>query len=189
VVPAGTYTGVIEIEGILFKPIPVEVVSFSIPILNPINAPPEAGRPTGAGELGDEHADASILIITNSKWDIYRPNKYFPSSWIHLESQDDGNTIHRLSSGVTLGFLFKTLDLSSTERCFGWVGYQFCSNDNKSPARQDYTVKYYINHQKVSSISDYVIQDGDRILISYGNESEDQINSQLAELDSQPIFD
>ena len=29
---AGTYFGIIEIEGILFSPIPVEVVSFSIPI-------------------------------------------------------------------------------------------------------------------------------------------------------------
>jgi len=30
----GTYSAIIEIEGILFQPIPVEVVSFSIPIVN-----------------------------------------------------------------------------------------------------------------------------------------------------------
>jgi len=30
---SGTYTAIIEIEGILFQPIPVEVVSFSIPIV------------------------------------------------------------------------------------------------------------------------------------------------------------
>jgi len=41
----------------------------------------------------------------------------------------------------------------------------------------------------VNSINDYVVQDDDRILISYGGETEEQINQQLNELDSQIIRD
>jgi len=57
----------------------------------------------------------------------------------------------------------------------------FCTND-------DYSLKFYINHQPVPNLTDYVIEDGDIILISYGGETQEQINSQLAELDAQPIL-
>jgi len=49
-------------------------------------------------------------------------------------------------------------------------------------------LKYYINHQQVPQINDYVIEEGDRILISYGNEDQDGIDAQLAELDGQPLL-
>jgi len=58
---------------------------------------------------------------------------------------------------------------------------EFCTNE-------DYSLKFFINHKPVSGIQDNVIQDQDRILISYGNENQKQLNSQLAELDSQPIL-
>ena len=44
-----------------------------------------------------------------------------------------------------------------------------------------------MNHQLVDGINDYVIQDGDRILITFGNETPEQIEEQLIELDSQVI--
>jgi len=59
-------------------------------------------------------------------------------------------------------------------------GRQFCTNE-------DYSLKYYINHQAVSDINNYVLEDQDRILISYGSESQEQIEEQLEELDSQLI--
>ena len=52
---------------------------------------------------------------------------------------------------------------------------------------EEYSLKFYINHDKVDDIRDYVIKDRDRILISYGNESQEQIDEQLIELDSQII--
>mgnify|MGYP003317119419 CR=1 FL=1 len=47
--------------------------------------------------------------------------------------------------------------------------------------------RFYINHEKVTDIRNHVINDGDRILISYGNESQQQIDEQQIELDSQLI--
>jgi len=141
------------------------------------------GAPPGAGKLGDEHEHASMLVrIFGDKFDFSATTYQIKSSWIHFE-ESDGNTIHRHSSGVTLDYLFGTLGLDIDEDCYIFgVGRQFCTNE-------DYSLKYFINGDSVNDINDYVIQDDDRILISYGSETEDQIADQMNELYSQIISD
>ena len=141
------------------------------------------GAPPGAGKLGDEHEHASVLVrIFGDKFDFSATTYQIKSSWIHFE-ESDGNTVHRHSSGVTLGYLFETLGIEIDENCYIFAdGRQFCTNE-------DYSLKYFINHNSVNSINDYVIQDDDRILISYGSETELQINQQLNELNAQIIRD
>ena len=139
------------------------------------------GIPPGAGKLGDEHVHASMLVrIFSDKFDFSAPSYQVKSAWIHFESSD-GETIHRHASGVTLGYLFENLNIIINAECFIFSdGRQFCTNE-------DYSLKYYVNHQAVSDINDYVLKDQDRILISYGSENQEQIEEQLEELDSQLI--
>ena len=139
------------------------------------------GAPPGAGKLGGEHEHASLLVrIFNDKFDFAVPSYQIKSSWIHFE-ESDGTTIHRHASGVTLGYLFDSLNIGIDSKCYAFPdGRQFCTNE-------DYSIKYYLNHQLVDGINDYVIQDGDRILITFGNETPEQIEEQLIELDSQVI--
>jgi hypothetical protein len=141
------------------------------------------GAPPGAGKLGDEHEHASLLVrIFGDKFDFSATTYQIKSSWIHFE-ESDGDTIHRHSSGVTLDYLFGTLGLDIDEDCYIFGdGRQFCTNE-------DYSLKYFINGDSVNNINDYVIQDDDRILISYGSETEDQIADQMNELYSQIISD
>ena len=141
------------------------------------------GSPPGAGILGDEHEHASVLVrIFGDKFDFAATTYQIKSSWIHFE-ESDGNTVHRHSSGVTLGWLFDTLNILIDEDCYNFAdGRQFCTNE-------DYSLKYFINGDRVNSIHDYVVQDDDRILISYGGETEEQVIAQLNELDSQIIRD
>ena len=142
------------------------------------NAP---GAPSGAGKLGSEHEHASLLVrIFGDKFDFSSPAYQIKSSWIHFEDSD-GTTIHRHSSGVTLGYLFSNLGIGIDSECYKFPdGRHFCTNE-------DYSLKYYINHQPVKDINDYVFEDGDRILITYGSETPEQIDEQLMELDSQII--
>ena len=142
------------------------------------NAP---GAPPNAGKLGDEHEHASVLVkIFGDKFDFTSPAYQIKSSWIHFEDSD-GTTIHRHSSGVTLGYLFANLGIGIDSECYKFPdGRQFCTNE-------DYSLKYYINHQNVKDINDYVLKEGDRILITYGSETSEQIEEQLRELDSQII--
>ena len=144
------------------------------------NAP---GAPPGAGKLGDEHEHASVLVrIFGDRFDFSVPSYQIKSSWIHFE-ESDGTTIHRHSSGVTLGYLFGSLGFTSTDDCFAFPdGRTWCSSHD-----EDYSLKYYINHQIVKDINDYIIEEGDRILITHGGETPAQIEEQLRELDSQVI--
>ena len=139
------------------------------------------GAPSGAGKLGDEHEHASLLVrIFGDKFDFSSPAYQIKSSWIHFEDSD-GTTIHRHSSGVTLGYLFANIGIDIDCECYKFpVGRSFCTNE-------DYSLKYYINHQIVKDINDYVLEEGDRILITYGNETPEQIEEQLIELDAQII--
>ena len=135
------------------------------------------------GSLGDEHEHASLLVrIFGDKFDFSAAFYQIKSSWIHFE-ESDGNTVHRHSSGVTLNYLFESLGIGIDEDCYIFGdGRQFCTNE-------DYSLKYFINGDSVNSINDYVVQNDDRILISYGGETEEQVIAQLNELDSQIIRD
>ena len=148
-------------------------------ISQPISAP---GTPPGAGALFDEHEHASILVrIFGDKFDFSGVSFQIKNSWIHFEG-GDGNTVHRHSSGVTSGYLFETLGIGLTAECFIFPdGREFCNNE-------DYSLKFYINHEPVPSILDYVGNEGDKILISYGDETLEQLDEQLEELDSQIIL-
>ncbi len=157
----------------------VGYASFTF-VTTPVGAP---GSPPGAGILGDEHEHASVLVrIFGDKFDFAATTYQIKSSWIHFE-ESDGNTVHRHSSGVTLNYLFESLGIGIDEDCYIFGdGRQFCTNE-------DYSLKYFINGDRVNSINDYVVQNDDRILISYGSETEEQIIAQLNELDSQIIRD
>jgi len=139
------------------------------------------GAPPGAGVLGDDHTHTSILVkIFGDKFDFSSPAFQIKSSWIHFEGQD-GDTIHRHSTGVTLGYLFETLSITVNDECFIFPdGRQFCNSD-------DYSIKFFINHEQVPNIHNYIGNENDRVLISYGNESPEEIDRQLLDLDNQLV--
>lgn len=143
--------------------------------------PAVSGIPPGAGLYGDEHVHASILVVIfGDRFDFSGPSFQIQNRWIHFEAQD-GTTIHRHSSGVTTGYLFETLDIAVDEECYVFPdGREFCTNE-------DFVLRYYVNGEPVDSINDYVFDDQDRILVTYGNEDPEAINEYLAELNRQPI--
>jgi hypothetical protein len=139
------------------------------------------GAPMNAGKLGDEHIHASILVkIFGDKFEFSSPNYQVTTPWIHFENSD-GDTIHRHSTGVELEFLFNSMKIAVDENCFVFPdGRQFCNND-------DYLLKFYVNQKIVEDIRGHIIQENDRILITYGDEEQAAIDKQLAELNAQTI--
>lgn len=151
----------------------------SIPKQNTGSSVPDV--PAGS-VLRDAHEHASILVkISGDKFDFSGIQFQLMSPWIHFEGSN-GNTIHRHSNGITLGYLFDTLHLGLSQNCFVFHDKrEFCTNDGQE-------LKFYINGEKVSDIQDYEIFDNDKILISYGSETPEEIEEQLAELESQELF-
>ncbi|MCA9827542.1 MAG: protein-disulfide isomerase [Nitrosopumilus sp.] len=140
------------------------------------------GGPENAEALGSEHSHAALLVkIFGDKFDFSAPAYQIKSPWIHFEGRD-GSTIHKHATGVTLGYLFDTLKIGLDDQCFVFQdGRSFCTND-------EYSLVFYVNGKQVPDIRDYEIQDDDRVLISYGTETPEELQSQLLELDNQEII-
>ena len=139
------------------------------------------GGPENAGALGSDHAHAAISVrIFGDTFDFSAPAYQIKSSWIHFEGRD-GSTIHKHATGVTLGYLFETLSLGLDDQCFVFQdGRSFCTNE-------DYSLKFFYNGNQVDDIRDIEIMEDDRILVSYGGETSEEIEGQLIELENQMI--
>ncbi|MDH3656559.1 MAG: protein-disulfide isomerase [Nitrosopumilus sp.] len=140
------------------------------------------GGPEDAGVLGSDHSHAALSVrIFGDEFDFSAPAYQIKSSWIHFEGRD-GSTIHKHATGVTLGYLFETLALGLDDQCFEFQdGRSFCTNE-------DYTLVFFINGEKVSDIRDYEIMEDDRVLISYGAETAEELEGQLLKLENQEII-
>jgi len=139
------------------------------------------GGPEGAGPLNSEHSHAGILVsIFGDTFDFSAQAYQIKSPWIHFEG-GDGTTIHKHATGVKLGYLFSSLKLKLDDKCFVFQdGRSFCTNDENS-------LKFFINRVEVKDVVNYEIKDNDKILIVYGAETPEEIESLLVKLDNQPI--
>ncbi len=138
-----------------------------------LEQPKTASHSTFVFGSAHEHASISVKIFDDG-FDLTKQEFQLQSPFIHLENSN-GYVIHRHSKEVAIGYLFETLNLGLTHDCFVFRdGNEFCSND-------DYTLKFYINEKRVDGLRDYLILEGDFILISYGAETQDEIERQFAE--------
>ncbi len=159
----------------------VVIVGYSVFVfLNMTETAP--GGPENAGALGSEHSHASILVkIFGDSFDFSAPAYQIKSSWIHFEGRD-GGTVHKHATGVTLGYLFDTLALTLDDQCFVFQdGRSFCTNE-------DYTLNFFVNGEKSKDVRDLEITENDRILITYGGETPEELEMQLIELDNQELI-
>ncbi len=139
------------------------------------------GGPENAGAMGSDHAHAAIIVnIFGDEFDFTAPAYQIKSPWTHFEGRD-GSTIHKHATGVTLQYLFDSLLLGLDDQCFVFQdGRSFCTND-------DYDLKLFINGEQESDIRDHEIMEADRILVLYGGQTPDEIQSILLKLDGQVL--
>ena len=140
------------------------------------------GGPENAGALGSDHSHAAILVkIFGDEFDCSAPAYQIKSPWIHFESRD-GSTIHKHATGVELEYLFNSLSIGLDDQCYIFPdGKSFCSNE-------EYSLKYFINGERVSDIRAYEIMEDDRILITFGGETDEQVQEYVKQLENQEII-
>ena len=138
------------------------------------------GGPENAGPLGSAHDHAAILVkIFNDEFDFSSPAYQIKSNWIHFEN-GDGSTIHKHATGVTLGYLFESLSIGLDDECYIFQdGREFCTND-------EYDLKFFVNGEERPNITDYEVNEDDKVLISYGA-TQEQLESHMLELEGQLI--
>lgn len=136
--------------------------------------------------LGDVHKHADFKVYLNGQAVNFAQEKYmsekpdtdgqskghYLSPFFHLHDMD-GDILHQHISGMKIGQFFETLGMQFNSDCFVMDdGTKYC-NDGKK------TLKMYVNGQKNNDMENYEFNDLDRILITYGNDSEEEIQKQL----------
>src|SRR5688500_5504852 len=134
----------------------------------------------GFGPLvsADEHA-TFLVKVNGQNIDFRQPKYQVQSDYIHVEN-GDGTTLHRHSTNVTFADFLKSInmDIDRKNNCLVFTnGTKYCDNDDN-----DNKLRIFINENSTNSISDYILKNNDRLLVMYGNETNEQIAKALDEL-------
>ena len=141
------------------------------------------------GILGSQHIHADWKIYIDGKAldfsdksHMERMRNNMPvSSFIHVDSgapapEKTGDVIHMHATGVPLWILFKSIGMEFNEECITLESKEkFCNEGNKK-------LKFFVNGKESNEFENYVFNDLDKILISYGDENQEEIKNQLAEI-------
>lgn len=137
------------------------------------------------GDLGSAHEHAELLISLNgTDVDLAQQKYMVRSNYIHLESSNgtlDGTTLHKHSSNVPLGEFLKSIRMDISNGCFITDSNQrFCDTD-------EYRLTSYVNGNETNDIINYVVNDDDRILITYNDQNSTELDREFEKLNNLPI--
>jgi len=111
--------------------------------------------------IGDER-----IRFTDDKYQSSTAHAHHVSLHFH-----DGNdeVIHRHADGVTLAQFFDSIGLTLTDDCLTVdTGVNYCSNDTD-------TLMLIVNGERVTTVTEYMFAEEDRILVYYGDASNPKI--------------
>jgi len=148
---------------------------------------------SGIGRLETEHLHADFIVYINGQEielhheDLEAPEYGSKEFWtqmkvsrfVHIhEGTDNVNLIHVHASGITLGMFFNSIDGIINTECvslpssLNLENTEYCSNEGIS-------LKVYVNSERIFDLNSYLLQDLDKILITYGSESIQEIDDQF----------
>ncbi|MBS3104990.1 hypothetical protein J4234_01925 [Candidatus Woesearchaeota archaeon] len=127
---------------------------------------------TGIGVLGSAHLHADVKVYINGQSIDFSQRKYqLASSFLHFE-EGIGDVIHTHATGLTIGHMFRSLGMDFSNNCLVVEKQSYCNAGNIK-------LKFYVNGQLNNEFDNHVIHNLDKILVSYGNENEAEIQKQL----------
>lgn len=131
------------------------------------------------GALGSAHEHAAFVVNLNGTKIDFAQQKYMVrSNYIHMESYNgtlDGTTLHKHAAKVPIGEFVKSLGMDISNGCFITdENKRFCDSENS-------ILRFYVNGNQTNDIMGYVLNDDDRILVTYGNQSSSEIKNELQE--------
>ncbi len=130
------------------------------------------------GSLGSAHKHADVKIyVSGDAIDISQQKYQLKSDLVHFENFD-GDVVHVHTTGMNLGYMLKTLGMKIDENCLKLdTGKEYCSSEKGN--LKVYVKGHDLEWEKINSSASYIIHDLDRILITYGSESEQGIKKQM----------
>lgn len=141
------------------------------------------------GILDSQHVHADWKVYINGKQLDFSDKSHMDrmrnnlpvSSFIHVDSdapapEKTGDILHMHATGVPLWIFFESIGMNLNEDCITLENKeQYCSDADKK-------LKFYVNGKLNDEFENYVFKDMDKILVSYGDGSEEEIKQQLASI-------
>ncbi len=130
------------------------------------------------GMVGEIHHHADFKVYLNGVPYNFSQEKYQSksnnslSNFAHLHDMN-GNIIHKHAQGVTLGFFFETLGMKLNSTCL------VLDDETSYCNKGDKEWKMYVHEKHNDEFEGYDIQDEDKILLSYGHETGEEIQEQI----------
>ena len=146
------------------------------------------------GILGSQHIHADWKIYIDGKaldekfftpWAeahesaMRNPNLALTSSFMHVHEAPEnpqekaGDVLHMHATGVPLWIFFKSIGMNFDKNCITLDNKEkFCNAGDKK-------LKFFVNGKENNEFENYVFNKLDKILISYGNENQQEIQKQL----------
>ena len=119
---------------------------------------------------------AGFAIFTDGLFRIFTAAMYHNLSEDVFIQSDNPNVVHVKKSGITWDAFFQTLPFSLDKNCLTTgTGETYCTGETG-------VLKFYLNGIKDDNALDKQIKEGDRLLVTYGNESEEVIQSQIGQI-------
>lgn len=141
------------------------------------------------GVLGSQHIHSDWKVYINGKpldfsdkshMERMRSNQPV-SSFIHVDSgapapEKTGDILHMHATGIPLWIFFNSIGMDFNKDCITLENKEkFCNDENKK-------LKFFVNGKENNEFENYVFNDLDKILISYGDESKEEAKNQLASI-------
>lgn len=119
---------------------------------------------------------AGFAIFTNGTFRIFTDSRYHNKSEEAFIQPENPNIVHVRKSNITWDDFFKTLPMQLTQQCLTTgTGQVFCSTEAQK-------LKFYLNGNEDAAALARPVRNGDRLLVSYGSETEEQIRLQMQQI-------
>jgi len=151
-------------------------IGFFILYPNKPKITPKTARNSQTEQAQEEtNMNASFEIYTNGTRRIFtNPMYHNLSPDVYIEAPNP-NIINVKKANTTWGDFFKTLPFTLTKDCLvTGTNQTFCTNNAQ-------ILKFYINSKQDALALEKKINAGDKLLVSYGGESEVEIKKQLSQ--------
>ncbi len=137
------------------------------------STPPDA---TATSVAPITNIQASFAIFTNGTFRVFTERMYHNLSQDAYIESGNPNVVHVKKAGTTWNDFFSTLPFKLTSECLITGTKQtFCTGNRE-------TLQFYINGEKSGTALSQEIKDGDKLLVTFGSESEAQIKQQISRI-------
>ena len=161
--------------------VPVIIAVSAVAAISAIVFSIQPSNSNNYGPIGSAHEHAAFLVKLDGVPIDFSESKYqVKSRFIHVEN-NDGTTLHRHATDVPFIEFLNSVDMDIKNGCFvGDDGREYCDTADKR-------LRYFINGTESGSVSDYVANENDRILVIYGDENDNEIKQEIDALRQIPI--